>query len=132
MIGTLAKREIRPYLGRMSFLGRFSPFAAIRDLRRFLAARGKHELIFGFLAVAVTATLIIGFVLDSKDLTKPWERDIMYVQDWPLDRSLEQIRAQQKIDMEKRKIEEAKLEKLQRERQAEFKKIDDALTRLGI
>lgn len=128
----LAKREIRPYLAAMSFLGRFSPFAAIRDLRRFLAAREKHELVFAFLAIFVTMTLVVGFVLDSRDLTKPWERDIFYVQDWPVDRSIEQIRAQQKIDMAKRKVEQAKLEKLRRERQAEFKAIDDQLERLGI
>lgn len=109
-----------------------NPFAAIRDLRRFLGARQKHELIFGFLSIMITAILILGFVFDSKDLTKPWERDIMYVQDWPIDRSLEQIRAQQKIDMERRKIDEAKLAKLKAERQAEFKKVDDALNRLGI
>lgn len=116
----------------MAFLSRFNPLAAVRDLRRFLAGREKHELIFGMLAIAVTTVLIVGFVLDSKDLTRPWERDVHYVQDWPLDRSLEQIRAQQKIDMERREIEQAKLDKLQKERQAEFKKVDDALERLGI
>ena len=76
--------------------------------------------------------LIVGFVLDSAQLQRPWKREIVYVQDWPLDRSLEQIKAQQLIDMEKRKAEEAERARIQRERQAEFKKVDDALDRLGI
>lgn len=116
----------------MGYFSRLNPFSAVRDLRRFLAARQKHELIFGFLSIFATMALIVGFLLDSRDLKRPYKREIVYVQDWPLDRSLEQIKAQQKIDAEKRRIEEAERERIQRKRQAEFKKVDDALERLGI
>ena len=128
----MAPRPRLAYLRGMGFFSRLNPLTAVRDLRRFLAMRQKHELIFGFLSVFVTTLLIVGFYIDSEGMRKPWKRDIMYVQDWPLDRSLEQIQAQQKIDMEKKKAQQAELEKRRRERQAEFKKVDDALDRLGI
>ena len=128
----MAPRPRLPYLRAMGFFSRLNPFTAVRDLRQFLAMRQKHELIFGFLSIVVTTLLIVGFYLDSQGLKKPWKREIIYVEDWPLDRTDEQIRAQQKIDMEKKKAQQAELEKRRRERQAEFKKIDDALERLGI
>jgi len=109
-----------------------SPLAAWRDLRRFLAQRQKHELIFGILAIFVTGVLLIAFYLDSNSMKKPYKRDIQYVESWPLDRTDEQIHAQQKIDQAKREVEQAKMEKLKRERQAQFKKVDDELERLGL
>ena len=115
----------------MALLRLFNVAAAMRDLRGFLAARRRHELVFAVLAVGITTLLIAGFYHDS-NLKKPWKRDVQYVESWPLDRTEAQILAKQKIDLEKRNIEEAKLEKLRAERRAEFKKVDDALNRLGI
>jgi hypothetical protein len=108
-----------------------SPLAAWRDLRRFLAARQKHELIFGILAILMTGTFIVAFFVDS-NIERPWKRDIQYVESWPLDRSDEEIRAQQLIDAEKRAVQEAEMAKLRAERQEQFKKIDDRLNRLGL
>jgi hypothetical protein len=116
----------------MAILRFFNPIVALRDLRSFLSMRQKHELVFGFLAIGVTFTLVTLFFLDSHDLKRPWKRDVYYVQSWPIDRSLAQIRAQQKIDMAQKKKDDAKLEAMQKERQAEFKKVDDVLNRWGI
>lgn len=127
----LAKRGNDPYLGAMAFLSPVSPFAAVRDLRRFLASRQRHELIFALLAVLVTSTLIVGFVLDN-DMKKPYKRNIQYFENWNADRTDAQIIAQQKIDQAKREVEEAKLEALRAKRRAEFKRLDDKLNRLGI
>lgn len=108
-----------------------SPKRAINDLRQFLSTRQQHELIFGFLSVAITALLIAGFYVDSK-FEKVWKRDIQYVESWPLDRSLEQIRAQQKIDLAKKKELEAELEKRKQERMKSFQRLDKKLDDLGL
>lgn len=115
----------------MAFLRPVSPFAAVRDLRRFLAARQRHELVFALLAVLVTSTLIVGFVLDN-DMKRPYKRNIQYFENWNADRTDAQIIAQQKIDQAKREVDEAKLEALRAKRRAEFKRLDDKLNRLGI
>lgn len=117
--------------GPMSRLHRFNPLIGLRDLRLFLAARQKHELVFAFLAMIVTVTLITGFYLDSGDLKKPYVREIQYVESWPLDRTDADIVAAQKADAKTRASREA-AEKARRDRNREsLKKIDDALTRWG-
>ena len=45
----------QPYLMRVSYLARFSPFRAVADLRVFLSHRQPHELWFGILAIVLTA-----------------------------------------------------------------------------
>jgi hypothetical protein len=114
----------------MTFLKRFSPVAAYRDLRFFLAMRKRHELGFMALSLAVTMLILVAFVKDSH-FEKPYERNIIYVEQWPITRTDEQIRAQQKIDQAKRNIEKAELEKRRKAKQAEFKKVDDWLTNHG-
>lgn len=114
----------------MTFLKRFSPVAAYRDLRFFLATRKRHELGFMALSLAVTLLILFAFVKDSR-FEKPYERNIIYVEQWPITRTDEQIRAQQKIDQAKRNIEKAELQKKREARQAEFKKVDDWLTNHG-
>ena len=125
--------EAKPhYLGVMAIFPRpVSPFRAIRDLRTYLAQRQKHELIFAFLSVAVTAVILAGFYVDSKFET-PWKRNIQYVESWPLDRSLEQVRAQQKIDQAAKKIRQAEFEKKKQERMQEWQRLDKKLEDLGI
>jgi hypothetical protein len=115
----------------MSRFSRYNPLAGINDLRRFLASRQKHELVFAFLSVFVTLTIIVGFYLDSGDLKKPWQRDITYVESWPLNRTDAEIVAAQKADMKNRAIREAAEKKRQEENRQSLKKIDDALTRWG-
>jgi hypothetical protein len=115
----------------MSRFSRYNPLTGINDLRRFLASRQKHELIFAFLSVFVTVTILVGFYLDSGDLKKPWQRDITYVESWPLNRTDAEIIAAQKADMKNRAIREAAEKKRQEENRKSLKKIDDALTRWG-
>jgi hypothetical protein len=116
----------------MSFLRRLNPLIGLRDLRLYLSSRPKHEVVFAFLSVMVTVTILVGFYLDSGDLKKPYQRDIHYVESWRLDRTDAEIVAAQKADLENRKKREAaEKERLEKNRQA-LKKIDDALTRWGI
>lgn len=115
----------------MSRFARYNPLTGLRDLRMFLASRQKHEVIFAFLAVVVTVTILVGFYLDSGDLKKPWKRDIQYVESWRLDRTDAEIIAAQKADMKTRAAREAELKKKQEEHRKSLKKIDDTLTRWG-
>ena len=115
----------------MTFLRFFSPAAAWRDLRLFLATRRRHEMVFMALALAVTVLIIFVFFRDTMGITKPYERNIIYVEQWPITRTDEQIKAQQKIDQAKKAIQLAELKKRREAKQAEFKKVDDWLTRHG-
>ncbi|MBA2920968.1 hypothetical protein GON01_03245 [Sphingomonas sp. MAH-20] len=115
----------------MSRFSRYNPLAGLRDLRLFLHSRQKHELVFAFLAVVATVVLIVGFLLDSRDLKAPYKRDIQYVQSWPLNRTDAEIIAAQKADMKTRAAEEAKRKEQEAKNRAALKRIDDALTRWG-
>ena len=107
----------------MSFLRYISPLRAIRDLRLFLAQRRPHELWFMMLAMAITLLVLFVFVKDSHVPT-PYKRNIIYVQNWRLDRTDAEIRAQQKIDQAKKHAEEAEFQARLKKRQEEFKRLD--------
>lgn len=114
----------------MSFFARFSPIAALRDLRGFLAARERYELGFLVLAMAITGVFIFAFVSQSQ-VEAPYKRDIIYVRQWRADRSDAQIKAQQMID-EAAKQKQQAIDRGEREkRRQEFKRLDDALTNMG-
>ncbi|HEV2567155.1 hypothetical protein [Sphingomonas sp.] len=115
----------------MSRFRRYNPLIGLKDLRSFLATRQKHEVIFAFLSVFITVTLITGFYLDSGDLEKPWKRDVQYVESWPLNRTDAEIVAAQKADAKNRAAREAAEQKRRDENKRALKKIDDALTRWG-
>ncbi len=120
-----------PYLRpEMTFLKSLSPLRAIRDLRFFLAQRKQHELWFMMLSMAITFVILWMFVKDSH-IESPYKRNIIYVESWPITRTDEQIRAQQKIDQAKKHIAEEELEKRRKAKQAEFQKVDDWLTSHG-
>ncbi|WP_174285628.1 hypothetical protein [Sphingomonas bacterium] len=116
----------------MSFLTRFSPLRAVRDLRVFLAQRGKYELMFFATAMAITGVVLFAFLRDANDIRPAYQPTIIYVEQWPLSRTDAQIRAQQKIDQfdKEKRIAEQKAE--QAKLQAQYKKIDDRLKAMGI
>jgi hypothetical protein len=62
----------------------------------------------------------------------PYKRDILYVEQWSADRSDAQIRAQQAIDGPIKAKALAEQKARQEKRQAEFKQLDDQLTKWGI
>lgn len=115
----------------MNFFRRMSPFRAIQDLRLFLAQRKRYELGFFALSLVITGALIGAFIKDSH-IPTPYKRNIIYFKSWPADRSEAEILAQQKIDSAEKAKQEARLEKLRKKRQAEFKKVDEALDSWGI
>ena len=114
----------------MRYLSRFSPFAAFRDLRLFLSHRQPYELWFGILAILVTALLLIAFVKDSR-FEKAYKPNIIYVEQWRADRTDGQIVAQQRADQPAIDQRKAELEARQKERRAQFKRLDERLEKYG-
>jgi hypothetical protein len=114
----------------MSFLRTISPFRAYRDLRRYLASRKTYEVVFLVLAIIVTWTIMFA-IANNSTVEKVYRPNIVYAEQWPANRTDEQIIAQQKIDgpKEKAAIEDAK--KQQAETQAAYKRLDDKLKKYG-
>lgn len=128
---TLASGASGAYLRPMSRFSRYNPLVGLRDLRLFLHSRQKHELVFAFLAIVTTVSLVAAFLVDTRDLKAPYKRDIQYVQSWPMNRTDADIIAAQKADQKTRDAEEAKQKQREAENRAALKRIDDALTRWG-
>lgn len=122
---------IPPYLGSMALPPISRPSAAFADLRAFLASREKHQWVFALLSVMITGYFITVFLIQSK--TKEYKQpEVIWVQDYSGHRTDAQIRAQQRIDQEKRLAEQAELKKLQEAQRKESAKLQKKLSELGI
>jgi hypothetical protein len=100
------------------------PRALIADLRAFAASSGRHHWIALAMAVIMPAALLVLFYTDGKRNTAP-KPQVIFAQSWPADRTDEQIKADQVTH-------QAKREALQKERQRQFKALDDRLEKMGI
>jgi hypothetical protein len=101
-----------------------SPRALWADLRAFASERRPHQWVAAALAVAMPIAIVILFILDGRTNIMPGPQ-LIYVESWPADRTDEQIKAEQKID-------QAARDKAKKERQEQFKRLDEKLERLGI
>ena len=111
-----------------SFLGRFNPFRALLDLRRYLGTRKKYEILFLFGSLMACIVIVGGFAAGST-VQREWQRPtIIYVQSWRADRTDAEIIAQQKIDQAKKDALAAKQKKLDDENKAAFKRLNDKLS----
>ncbi|WP_375382675.1 hypothetical protein [uncultured Sphingomonas sp.] len=115
----------------MAFLQFLSPRRAYLDLRDFLSRRRPHQFVFASAAVALTGLALFEIAHDSHYVAE-YHRNIIYVQQWPADRSEAQILAQQKIDKVADDKREAEIKAAQDKQQAAFKRIDDGLKKYGI
>ena len=101
-----------------------SPRALWADLRAFTAERRPHHWVAMALAIAMPVAIVVTFYFDGQTNISPGPQ-LIYVESWPASRTDEQIKAQQKID-------QAARDKFKKERQEQFKRLDDKLERLGI
>lgn len=115
----------------MSFLRTISPLRAYRDLRQFLGQRKPYELVFLFLALAVTWTIMFAIASNSK-VEKVYRPNIIYVEQWSANRTDAEILAQQKIDGPKEKAAAEAQKRQQEELQASYKRLDDKLKKYGL
>jgi hypothetical protein len=105
-----------------------SPANMWKDLRAFLSARERHELVFAGLAVTIPVLFSIGFLVESKTVAyKP--PTVIFVKDWNKGRTEAEIKRQQAID--------APGERAARKAEAEFeakkrKQFQDLQKALGI
>ena len=74
-----------------------SPRAALRDLLAFMRQRSREQVIGAFLALLVTAIIVIEFLVDSKMNTAP-DPQVVEVQLYAPNRTDAQIAADQKKD----------------------------------
>ena len=119
------------YLAGMWFFKRFSPIRAYKDLRLFLSHREPHELYFLIAAMVITGFFIYAFAKDSY-AERAYRPEIIYVQQWPANRTEAQILAQQKIDGPIEAKRKAEIKAARERRQAQFRKLDKAMTDWGI
>lgn len=108
-----------------------SSVGPLQDLREVLRIRHRYQLWFLLASFATTALILAGFYFDSY-FERAYKREIVYVESWPADRTLEQIVAQQKIDEEARRKREAERKAKAEKKRLEYKKIDDQLKSLGL
>jgi uncharacterized membrane protein len=90
------------------------PRAALRDLTAFLRQRSREQVIAATLAVLVTVIIVIIFFVDSKINTAP-PPQVIFVENYPANRTDAQIRAdQQKASEDRKKAEEARRKEFQK------------------
>ena len=113
-------------------LNRIQPTGALHDVKYFFGRIGQpHQLLFLLLAVVITGVTLWAFWHDSK-FEKAYKRDIVYVQQWRLDRTDAEIIAQQKIDAPIKARQIAEQQRREEENRLKFKKIDDRLKGWGL
>ena len=95
------------------------PRAALRDLRAFLSRRSREQMIGASLALLSTLIIVIIFFVDAKINTAP-PPTVVEVELYDSNRTDAQIIADQKED-------QAKRDALKKERQRQFKELQDQL-----
>ncbi len=93
-------------------------------MRAFWRQRPRHQWIAALLALLIPAGILVVFYYDAQTNILPGEQ-IIYLDSWPADRTDEDIIAKQEADLRLR-------EEWERERQQQFKNLDDRLRRYGI
>jgi hypothetical protein len=89
------------------------PRAALKDLTAFMRQRSREQWLGASLAVLVTIIILIIFFVDSKINTAP-PPQIVYVENFPANRSDADIIAdQKKASEQRRKAEEARRKEFQ-------------------
>ena len=108
-----------------------SPTRAYHDRRAFLSRRQPHQMVFATLAVALTVFLIFEIAHDAH-YERAYKPDIIYFKQWRADRSEAELLAQRKIDQAATDKRQAEVDRINAARRASFKKIDDAMKRMGL
>ena len=93
-------------------------------MRAFWQNRPRHQWLAAVLALLIPAGILVVFYYDAQINILPGEQ-VIYLESWPADRSDEEIVAKQEADLRLR-------EEWERERQQQFKNLDDRLRRYGI
>ena len=112
------------YLYAMALPRPAKPSVAFNDLRDFLRQRPRHQWWAGILAVLIPMATLAAFFIDA-DMSAQPRPDIVYVNNWPADRSDAEIRAAQQAAAERR-------EAIRVERQRQFRELQKQARQVGI
>ncbi len=120
----MAEGAASAYLGAMPLPRPSSPRALWADIRAFAGERRPHHWVAAALAVVMPAAVLVLFVTDARRNIDPGPQ-VIHAASWPATRTDEEIKAQQRKD-------QVEKEAAQKERQRQFKKLDDNLEKMGI
>jgi|JRYK01.1.fsa_nt_gb hypothetical protein len=115
----------------MAFPRPSSPATVFRDLKAFFASRKKHELLFAAASIAIPGYFVTIFLTHSveKQYVPP---EVIFVENWNAGRTIEEIRAQQKIDMAAKAERDAALEARRQKRMAQARELEKQMDALGL
>jgi len=101
------------------------PRTLIADVRRvWRSSTSRYKLVFGAISIAVTSLIVTGFILDSRWLGTSSGPTVIYAEDFPANRTDEQIKQDQwAVARERRAAAE--------ERRRQWKRLDNVLSRYG-
>jgi hypothetical protein len=110
----------------------FSPRAAWRDLRGFIGEKHDHGWLFAGLSVLIVIA-IIGTVAAQFSARQDYrEPEVTYVKQWPGNRSVEEVRAQQLKDQPAERAARKAEEDARLERQEQFKRVQNMMESVGM
>ena len=115
----------------MGFFRNVSPTGAFADIRSYLGKKRPHQYGFMALSITIAGVIIWGFDHDSR-AEVPYKPNIIYVEDWRLDRPDSVIIAQQKIDKAAKDKRMAIIAAKKEKRRKEYEKINEGLKSWGI
>ena len=119
----LAPGHVAHYLRLMPLPRPASPRVLMQDLRLFWRARPRGHWIAAAMAATITTAIFLAFYFDSG--TAERREQVIFLDSWPANRTDDQIRTQQKADLEARMRAEA-------EHRRQLQRIDQNLNRLGL
>ncbi|MGJ3649483.1 hypothetical protein ACLB0R_13550 [Sphingomonas sp. GlSt437] len=113
-----------------SYLARFSPTRAGRDLFSYMRREGRNWRIM-LLCAAIVFALFAGFIHDSH-FQKDNRPDIIYVEQWPASRTEAEIIAANKANQIEKDKRQAAEDAVRKKNQEAYKRLDDKLKAMGI
>ena len=116
------------YLKAMAILPRpSSPITAWRDFREFARAPRKHKIVFAALACVFPAFLLWAMIHDAK-VDEEWvPPTIVYVKQWPANRTAAQVRAQQAKDLPAERAARKALDDAAEARRQAYRRLADKM-----
>ncbi|MAC12357.1 MAG: hypothetical protein CMN74_09095 [Sphingorhabdus sp.] len=93
----------------MNFLSQANPKKAYADLRFFLSQERPFKLLFFTMALVPAIGLVVALIIDAHEKSAPPPPEIIYVESWPIDRSMAVIMKERE---ERRIREEAHAEQV--------------------
>lgn len=101
-----------------------SPRALWQDIRDLAGKRGSHQLVALALALAIPVAIGVVFAMDNRN-ARQVAPQIIYVESWRADRSIEETKANIEAYEKRRK-------EFEEDRRRSFQKIEDFNNKIGL